>query len=75
MPIARLHARGQLTELHATDLRFSPDEVGVFLNQSIGLSLATGQIAALEKRTEGWATDLQLAALSLRGCDNIPAFI
>jgi LuxR family maltose regulon positive regulatory protein len=75
LPLARLRGRGQLTELHAADLRFSPDEAGAFLNQVMGLSLATGEIAALEKRTEGWATGLQLAALSLRGCDDVPAFI
>ncbi len=75
LPIARLRARGQLTELHVADLRFSPDEALTFLNEVMGLSLAAGQIAALERRTEGWATGLQLAALSLRGCDDVPAFI
>ncbi|MGD2207153.1 MAG: LuxR C-terminal-related transcriptional regulator [Anaerolineae bacterium] len=74
-PLARLRARGQLTELHAADLRFSRDEAQIFFNEAMGLSLAPGEIAALEKRTEGWATGLQLAALSLRGRDDVPAFI
>jgi LuxR family maltose regulon positive regulatory protein len=75
LPIARLRARGQLTEVHVADLRFSPGEVEAFLTEVMGLSLTTGQIAALERRTEGWATGLQLAALSLRGCDDVPAFV
>jgi LuxR family maltose regulon positive regulatory protein len=75
LPIARLRAQGQISELHAADLRFSSDEMGVFLNEVMELSLETGQIAALERRTEGWVTGLQLAALSLRGCDDVPAFI
>jgi LuxR family maltose regulon positive regulatory protein len=75
LPIPRLRARGQLTELHVADLRFSPDEALSFLNEVMGLSLTTGQIAALERRTEGWVTGLQLAALSLRGRDDAPAFI
>jgi LuxR family maltose regulon positive regulatory protein len=75
LPIARLRARGQLTELHVADLRFSPDEAVAFLNEVMGLSLTRGQIAALERRTEGWVTGLQLAALSLKGSDDVPAFI
>lgn len=67
LPLARLRARGQLTELRATDLRFTLDETAVFLNQVMGLSLAEADIAALEARTEGWIAGLQLAALSIQG--------
>src|SRR5205823_11552179 len=54
LPLARLRARGQLTELRATDLRFTPPEAAAFLNQGMGLKLSAEDIAALEKRTEGW---------------------
>jgi LuxR family maltose regulon positive regulatory protein len=67
LPLARLRGRGQLTELRATDLRFTPAEAAAFLNQGMGLNLADEDIAALEARTEGWIAGLQLAALALRG--------
>ena len=31
LPLARLRVRGQLTELRAADLRFTPDEAAAFL--------------------------------------------
>jgi LuxR family maltose regulon positive regulatory protein len=66
-PLARLRARGQLTELRAADLRFTPAEAAEFLNQVMGLNLSAENIAALEARTEGWIAGLQLAALALQG--------
>jgi LuxR family maltose regulon positive regulatory protein len=56
LPLARLRARGYLTEVRAADLRFTPYEAGAFLNQVMGLSLSGEDIAALENRTEGWTT-------------------
>ncbi len=67
LPLSRLRARGQLTELRATDLRFTPSEAAEFLNHVMGLNLSAEDIAALEARTEGWITGLQLAALALQG--------
>ena len=67
LPLARLRARGQLTELRAADLRFTPSEAAEFLNRVMGLNLSDEDIAALETRTEGWIAGLQLAALSMQG--------
>jgi LuxR family maltose regulon positive regulatory protein len=75
LPLARLRARGELVELRAADLRFTPEEAAEFLNQSMGLRLSAAQVAALEERAEGWIAGLQLAALSLRGRDDPAAFI
>ena len=75
LPLARLRARGELTELRAADLRFSPDEAADFLGRVMGLDLAAEDIAALESRTEGWIAGLQLAALSLQGQKDIAGFI
>jgi LuxR family maltose regulon positive regulatory protein len=75
LPLARLRARGQLTELRATDLRFTPAETAEFLNRMMGLNLADGDIVALETRTEGWIAGLQLAALSMQGREDIASFI
>lgn len=67
LPLARLRGRGELLELRAVDLRFTRDEAGEFLNAVMALGLSPAQVAALERRTEGWAAGLQLAALSVRG--------
>ncbi len=75
IPLARLRARGQLTELRAADLRFTPDEAAEFLNRVMGLTLSAEDIAALETSTEGWIAGLQLAALSMQGRDDIAGFI
>ena len=75
LPLARLRARGQLTELRAADLRFTESEAAEFLNQVMGLNLSPADIAALESRTEGWITGLQLAAISMRGVKDVTSFI
>jgi LuxR family transcriptional regulator, maltose regulon positive regulatory protein len=66
LPLARLRARGQLTEIRAADLRFTREDVGIFLGQVLGFPLAEDEVLALERRTEGWVAGLQIAALSLR---------
>lgn len=66
LPIARLRARGQLTELRQTDLCFTLQETTTFLNQAMGLNLSVENIAALNTRTEGWIAGLQMAALAMR---------
>ncbi len=75
LPLARLRARGQLTELRAADLRFTPAEAAEFLNHTMGLDLSADDIAALENRTEGWIAGLQLAALSMQGRSDSARFI
>jgi LuxR family maltose regulon positive regulatory protein len=67
VPIARLRARGQLTEVRADELAFTVDEAVTFLNERMGLGLSLEDVKALESRTEGWAVGLQLAAMSLQG--------
>jgi LuxR family maltose regulon positive regulatory protein len=66
LPLARLRARGQLAELHAAELRFTPEEAAALLGEAAGV-LPAPAMAALVARTEGWAAGLQLATLSLRG--------
>jgi ATP/maltotriose-dependent transcriptional regulator MalT len=75
LPLARLRARGQLVELRAPDLRFSPEETAAFLNEQMGLNLTPKQIAALDARAEGWIAGLQLAALSMRGRQDVDGFV
>jgi LuxR family maltose regulon positive regulatory protein len=75
LPLARLRAGGELAEIRAADLRFTPDEAAAYLNEAMGLDLAARDVAALEGRTEGWIAALQLAALSIQGREDVAGFI
>jgi LuxR family maltose regulon positive regulatory protein len=75
LPLARLRVRGELVEIRAADLRFTPDEAASYLNGVMGLALTAQDMAALEGRTEGWIAALQLAALSMQGRDDVAGFI
>ena len=75
LPLARLRARGELAEIRAAELRFTPDEAAAYLNGMMGLQLTARDVAALEARTEGWIAALQLAALSMQGRDDVAGFI
>jgi LuxR family maltose regulon positive regulatory protein len=81
LPLARLRGRGQLTELHAAELRFTSSEAGAYFNGAMALDLSVEHVAALEQRTEGWIVGMQLAALalqgtiSLQGHENVAGFI
>jgi LuxR family transcriptional regulator, maltose regulon positive regulatory protein len=75
LPLARLRARAQLTEIRAQDLRFQADEAAEFLNAVMALKLSGEEVAALVQRTEGWAVGLQLAGLALHGRADPSAFI
>lgn len=66
-PISRLRARRDIIEIRAEDLRFTTGEAAQFFEQTMGLTLRTEQIEALEERTEGWIAGLQMAALALQG--------
>ncbi|MBV9691124.1 MAG: hypothetical protein JO202_15610 [Ktedonobacteraceae bacterium] len=75
LPLARLRARGQLSELRAAQLRFDASEVSAFLRTAIGLELAAQDIATLQSQTEGWVAGLQFAALSLRQRSDVAGFV
>jgi len=65
-PLARLRARGEITELRAQDLRFTSEETAGFLNDAMALGLSPQDVAALEGQTEGWIVGLQMAALAIQ---------
>jgi LuxR family maltose regulon positive regulatory protein len=75
LPLARLRARGQLTELRTADLRLSDDESENFFQHVMGLTLSHQAVLAIQSRTEGWVAGLQLAALSLRSKEDVPTFL
>ena len=75
LPLARLRARGELVEVRAADLRFTPEEASVYLTEVMDLPLTAQDVSTLESRTEGWIAALQLAALSMQGRDDRAAFV
>ncbi len=66
--LARLRARGMLSELRAPSLRFSGDEITSFVNLTLP-SLSEHSLSVLIEKTEGWAAALQMVRSSLVGQD------
>jgi LuxR family transcriptional regulator, maltose regulon positive regulatory protein len=67
LALARLRARGQLSELRLPDLRFTLDEAAELLNERLRLELGPEVVRALESATEGWAAGLRVLAGALAG--------
>lgn len=68
LPLARLRAHGQLTELRQRDLRFTSDEVAALVRQGSAIDLVPDDVVALTARAEGWIAGVQMALLALQGC-------
>jgi LuxR family maltose regulon positive regulatory protein len=75
LPLARLRVRGQIVEIRDADLRFTLEEVGRFLTEVMQVPLASTQVEALARRTEGWIAGLQLAALAMRDRGDLSEFV
>ena len=75
LPVADLRARGKLTEIRAHDLRFSREEIAAYAAQALPAPLSESGVALFEARTEGWATGLRLAALTLRAGEDPEAIV
>ncbi len=73
--LARLRAQDELTEIRAAELRFTVEEATQFLTLALGPVLPAEEVTLLERRTEGWIAGLQLAALSMRGREDLSGFI
>jgi LuxR family maltose regulon positive regulatory protein len=67
LPLARWRARGDLQEIHAADLRFSPEEMTSFLHQALPFPLPKDQLQSLEAHLEGWPAGFRLLAMALQG--------
>jgi LuxR family maltose regulon positive regulatory protein len=75
LPLSRLRVRNQLLDIRADQLRFTQAEIAAFLNIAMGLSISSSDLSAMEMRTEGWIAGLQLAALSMQGCQDRHSFV
>ena len=75
LSLGSLRAHGELIEVRAEELGFTPDEVEALLNGSLELDLAREEIDVLVNRTEGWPAGIYLAGLSLAGAVDRKAFV
>ena len=75
LPLARLRARGQVTDIRQSDLKFTEEETADFLRQVMQLDLSPADVAILQQRTEGWIAGLQLAALSMQHSEDVRQFV
>jgi LuxR family maltose regulon positive regulatory protein len=66
LDLAFLRAKGRVVEIGADELRFTGEEAGQYFQQAVGLQLSPATVQALEERTDGWITSLQMAAISLK---------
>ncbi|MEU9576674.1 LuxR C-terminal-related transcriptional regulator [Streptomyces chilikensis] len=69
LPLHRYRAAGELTEIRAAELAFTPDEAAALLELH-GLGLPAPSVRALVDRTRGWAAGLALSALAARESDD-----
>jgi LuxR family maltose regulon positive regulatory protein len=75
LPMGRLRARGQMTEIRQADLRFTAEEAGEFLRKVAQVEISEVDSARLLQRTEGWVAGLQLVALSLQGREDVAELV
>lgn len=70
-PIARLRGHGQVLELEASELAFTPEETAVLLERLLGHG-ARDLAAAVHQLTAGWPAAVRLAAEALRPAGRSP---
>jgi LuxR family transcriptional regulator, maltose regulon positive regulatory protein len=64
--IPKLRATDSLLQLSQEDLSFTKEEMEFFFKEVMKVDISINSLSVLEKRTEGWAAGLQMAALSLK---------
>ncbi len=79
LPLATLRARGDLTEVRASQLSFTENETKSFLDPVLNADARADARAEVydivSARIEGWITGLRLAALSLQSGQTLEAFV
>ncbi len=75
LSLARLRASEKVMDIQMIDLQFYFDETNTYLNQVMGLGLATEDVRQLSNLTWGWIAGLQFAAVSIRGQQDIESLL
>ena len=68
LPLHHLRTRGDLTDIRAADLAFTPPEAAALFTGR-GLQLRTAQVGQIITRTAGWPAGVQAATLLIEGPD------
>ncbi len=66
LPLGRLRARQQMTELRTEDLRFTFAETHTLVQAVLGAEATPQAVETLNERAEGWVAGLRLILVSLR---------
>ncbi len=74
-PLSKYRVSNKLLELRIADLRFTKEEVKIFLANQLRQVIDEEHAELLTERTEGWVAGLQLAVLSMQGMKDINSFI
>jgi LuxR family transcriptional regulator, maltose regulon positive regulatory protein len=74
LALRRARMYGELSEIRARELAFTPDEAAELFTSS-GLHVEEAHVAALVELTEGWAAGLRFAALTIKESDDLDRFI
>jgi LuxR family maltose regulon positive regulatory protein len=69
--LASLRAKGRVVELGVDELRFTHEEIDLFLRKVTNQQFPPETINALEQNMDGWITGLQMAAISMRHRANL----
>jgi LuxR family maltose regulon positive regulatory protein len=64
-----------VSALNERDLAFTPEEAALLLAVMSGHTLTDAQVQALMDHTQGWAAGLALAAVGLRGVEDVDGYI
>jgi LuxR family transcriptional regulator, maltose regulon positive regulatory protein len=75
LPVSRFRGRGTLLEFSAHDLQFSVNESAEFFKQETEAELSLEDNLALNSRSEGWAVGIKMAAMAMRGRQDIHQFV
>jgi len=75
LPLGVMRAHGELLELRADELGFTPEEADALLNGRLGLGLARADVDLLVEKVEGWPAGIYLAGLSLATVSDRHAFL
>jgi LuxR family transcriptional regulator, maltose regulon positive regulatory protein len=67
-----LRARGDFSEIRIGELRFTPDEVASFMQQTLQTPFDAEALDTLVNWTEGWGTGLRLTALTVNTGGDVP---
>ncbi|WP_421989853.1 LuxR C-terminal-related transcriptional regulator [Qipengyuania sp.] len=65
LQVSRMRIQGKIAEFGVAELEFQTGEATSMLEKALGRSTQAESVEAIVKQTEGWATGLRLAAISL----------